>query len=63
MGIAMQLGFSIALPLILFIVLGIFADKKFGTMPLFTITGILLAFAVSILEIYQIIKSVQKSNK
>jgi len=63
MGIAMQLGFSIALPLILFIVLGIFTDKKLGTMPLFTITGILLAFAVSILEIYQIIKSVQKSNK
>ena len=60
MGVAMQLGFSIALPLILFIVLGIFADKKLGTLPLFTIAGILLAMVVSIMEIYQIIKSTQR---
>jgi len=60
MGVAMQLGFSIALPLILFIVLGIFADKKFGTMPLFTIVGVLLSLVVSVMQIYQIIKSTQR---
>ena len=60
MGVAMQLGFSIALPLILFIVLGIFADKKLGTMPLFTIVGVLLSLVVSVMQIYQIIKSTQR---
>lgn len=62
MGVAMQLGFGIALPLILFIVLGVFADKKLGTMPLFTIVGMLLALAVSVVEMYQIIRSTQKKS-
>ena len=59
-GVAMQLGFSIAMPLVLFIGLGIWVDKKFGTLPLFTISGVVLSMVTSIIEIRQVIKSVQK---
>lgn len=62
LGIAMQLGFSIAIPLIVFIALGIWADKSFGTMPLLTIAGVLLSLVVSVAEIFQIIKSVQQGS-
>lgn len=61
-GVAMQLGFSIALPLVFFIGVGIWLDKRYGLMPLFTITGVLLSLVVSVLEIYQVIKSTQKTN-
>lgn len=60
MGVALQLGFSIALPLVLFIGIGIWADKHFTTMPLFTILGVLLSMATSLIEIWQVIKSTQK---
>ena len=61
-GVARQLGFGIALPLIFFIGVGIWLDKKYDLMPLFTMSGVVLSLAVSILEIYQVIKSTQKKN-
>ncbi|MDO8557811.1 MAG: AtpZ/AtpI family protein [bacterium] len=62
-GVALQLGFSIALPLVFFIGVGIWLDKRFSLMPLFTISGVILAFAVSILQIYQVIKSTQINSQ
>ncbi|MDP3963282.1 MAG: AtpZ/AtpI family protein [bacterium] len=59
-GVALQLGFSIAMPLVLFIGVGIWIDKKFDVLPLFTIIGVLLSTATTVLEIMQVIKSVQR---
>lgn len=59
-SLALQLGFSIAVPLLVLIGGGIWLDRRFGTMPLLTITGVIISMAVSVIEIYQIIKAAQK---
>ena len=59
-GLALHLGFSVAAPLVFFITGGIWLDKKFGKMPLFTILGIFVALVVSGFEIARIIKGAQR---
>ncbi len=46
-GIAWELGYLIALPLILFALAGKFADTFFHSSPLFFLLGTLLAIIVS----------------
>jgi F0F1-type ATP synthase assembly protein I len=43
-----EMGFMIAIPLVVFVAGGVFLDKKLGTLPLFLIIGILLNLAVTI---------------
>lgn len=58
-GVALQLGFSIAIPLVVFILLGLWVDKRLGTLPLFVILGVILSLVVTVYEMWQIIKSTQ----
>lgn len=55
MVLGLELGFAIALPLVLFLLLGVWADKKFGTMPLFVIICLLMGFAMAVIEVKQLI--------
>lgn len=55
MALGLELGFAIALPLVLFLLLGVWADKKFGTMPLFVIICLLAGFAAAVIEVKQLI--------
>lgn len=68
MSLGTTLGLAVAVPLVLFLLLGIFLDKKFNTFPIFLIVLILLSLAVVGLEIKKMIlpfleKRSQKSNK
>lgn len=61
-GMVGELGFVIAVPLLVAIVAGIWIDKKFSTTPLFMIVGILLAITVSTITIGRKIKQLNKLN-
>jgi F0F1-type ATP synthase assembly protein I len=47
-----QLGFMIALPLVICLVIGIVLDKKLDTFPIFLIVFILAGIALTIINIY-----------
>jgi hypothetical protein len=51
LSLGMGLGLLVATPLVLFLLFGLFLDKKFGTLPLFLIVFILLSFLVVAYEI------------
>jgi F0F1-type ATP synthase assembly protein I len=53
LSIGMQLGFMIALPLIICMVAGIFIDKKLGTFPIFLILSVFIGMALTIISIYK----------
>ena len=41
--LALQLGFLIAIPLVGFLLLGVFLDKKFSSSPIFTLLFVILS--------------------
>jgi F0F1-type ATP synthase assembly protein I len=55
MALGLELGFLIPIPLIVFLILGLWLDRKFDTMPLFVIVCLLAGFAAVIVEVKQII--------
>ena len=50
--LATELGYTIAIPIVVMGLLGRFIDKKFDTSPIFLIVGILASIAVSSIAIY-----------
>jgi F0F1-type ATP synthase assembly protein I len=50
-----QLGFVIAAPLVIFLLLGIYLDRKLGTMPLFIIIALLLNLVATFFEVKNLI--------
>lgn len=55
-AIAGEVGFIIALPLVVLVLLGIKLDKALGTTPLFIIGGMVLAMVVSTVAIARKVK-------
>lgn len=55
MALGLELGFMIALPLVGFLLLGLWLDKKFDTMPLFVIVCLLAGFIGVFIEVKQLI--------
>jgi F0F1-type ATP synthase assembly protein I len=55
LSLAAELGFLIAAPLIIFLLLGLYLDRKFGTMPLFIIIALLLNLIVTFFEVKNLI--------
>ncbi len=60
---AWQLGFLIAVPIAAFLLLGLFADRFFGTYPLFLILGIIVGIAITIYEVYNLLIPLIKKEK
>lgn len=52
LGFAWELGYSLAIPIIFFLLLGRILDKKFGTSPWLLLTGMLLSLFSSSLTVY-----------
>jgi len=55
MVLGLELGFAIAIPLVVFLLLGLWMDRKFDTMPLFVIVCLLAGFVAVIIEVKQLI--------
>lgn len=55
-GFAWELGYVIALPIVVFGFGGAYADKYFGTSPLFILIGIIAAVSLTSVGLYYKIK-------
>lgn len=47
LGLAFQLGYTIAIPLVVLALLGRFLDKKLGSSPFLLLLGILLSIGIT----------------
>jgi F0F1-type ATP synthase assembly protein I len=57
LSLAMELGYTIALPLVLFALIGRFADKSFNTSPWIFLCGIISATFISSWLVYRKVKN------
>ncbi|HDH99331.1 MAG TPA: AtpZ/AtpI family protein [bacterium] len=55
LSLGTELGFLIAIPLIIFLLLGLFLDKKFETFPIFLICGILIGLGATFVDVYYLV--------
>lgn len=55
--LAWELGYTIAVPIVTFALIGRFADKSFGTSPLFLLLGIAFALIVTGILVWKKIKN------
>lgn len=53
LALAWELGYTIAIPIVIFAIGGRFLDKKLGSSPIFLLLGILLALVVSGIGVYR----------
>ena len=53
LGLLGQLGYIIAIPLVILALLGRFIDKKYGTPPWFLIAGMFFALVISTFWVYK----------
>lgn len=51
--LAWELGYMIALPLVIFVLIGRYVDHVFSTSPLFILIGVLIAFIISSYFVWQ----------
>ena len=63
--LATEMGFLIALPLVLCIFLGLFFDQKSGKFPLFTLSFVLIGIVLTIIDVYKLVVPFieKRSNK
>jgi len=54
-SLGLGLGFLIALPLVFFLVSGLFLDKKFKTFPFFLISFVIIGVIVTFIDVYYLI--------
>jgi hypothetical protein len=61
LGFAWELGYSIAIPLVLFALGGRYLDKKLGTSPWLLLGGLAISIVLtSIVVYYKVIKEMKK---
>ncbi|OGL85987.1 hypothetical protein A3I40_00440 [Candidatus Uhrbacteria bacterium RIFCSPLOWO2_02_FULL_48_12] len=63
LGLAWELGFIIAIPLVIFGSIGKYADGQLGTTPWLTLSGVFLAMATTIVWLYKQFKSLTAFSK
>ncbi|MFH0820653.1 MAG: AtpZ/AtpI family protein [Candidatus Peregrinibacteria bacterium] len=56
--IGLEFGMIIAIPLIALIGLGLYLDKKYGTVPLFILIGLFTALGISSIMLYKKINEI-----
>ena len=54
-AIGSQIGLTIAISLVGFLLAGIWLDRKFGTMPLFTVASVIVSMVAVAVEVRYII--------
>jgi len=57
------MGFLIALPLVLFLLAGLFLDRKLGTLPVFLISSVIFSLAAVFFELrYLVLPFLEKRS-
>jgi len=57
-----QVGYTVAIPLVIFIAAGVFCDNKLSTKPLCTLIGLGVGMLVSFYSLYRLLKPFIKKN-
>jgi len=60
LGLAMELGYTIAIPIVLFGVGGAYLDKQWETSPIFLLIGVVVSIILSIFGIYRKTRNILK---
>lgn len=60
LSLAWNLGYTIAIPIVVLALGGRFLDKRFDTSPLFLLLGVLLSIIISTLGVYRKVKKIIK---
>ena len=67
LSLAWQLGYSIAIPLVILALVGRLLDKKFDTSPWLLLAGVILSLVVSTFAVYyktiKILSETEQKNK
>jgi len=64
LALAWELGYTIAIPIVIFAIGGRFLDKKLGSSPILLLLGILLALIISSVGVYRkTMKVMSETNK
>ena len=67
LGIAWELGYVIAIPIVVFGLLGRFLDKKFQTSPWLLLAGIIISIAISsfglVSKFKKMLKKIEDTSK
>lgn len=50
-----ELGFLIAFPLVICVIIGVVIDKKLGTFPWFLLAMVLAGVALTVIDVYKVI--------
>ena len=53
--LGMELGLLITIPLVGFLLLGVWMDDKMNTFPIFLLTGIIVGMGAAVLMVYKVI--------
>ncbi|MFH1098463.1 MAG: AtpZ/AtpI family protein [Candidatus Uhrbacteria bacterium] len=62
LAFAWELGYTIAIPLVVFALLGRFLDRRFGTTPWFLLVGVFAAIAASGIAVVHKVNSIAKAS-
>jgi len=62
-ALASQLGISMVVPLVVFVLGGIFLDKKVGTSPLFLLIGVVCGFIGAGYAVYDTVKQLPTGRR
>ncbi len=62
-SLAWQLGFLIVIPLVIFILIGVWLDKKFGSSPWFLLISIIIASLATYYDTVYLLKPLIKKEK
>lgn len=63
LGLAAEIGFAIAVPIVAGSYLGSWADRQLGTEPLFLLVGVLLGMFAGFYTIYQLMRFRRGDNQ
>jgi len=62
LGLAFQLGYTIAIPAVVFALIGRVLDKKYNTTPLLLIIGLLIALILSSISVFKKANAIMKET-
>lgn len=60
LGLALQLGFGFALPVVVCLFLGLWLDSMIKTSPLFLLIGVAIGFTIGLIQAYKVVKFMEK---
>jgi len=64
MALGLELGFAIAIPLVGFLLIGLWIDRKIGTLPVFMVVFLLAGLVTIVIEVrYLIMPFLEKRSQ